>query len=146
MTQKLAINHKFSTIVMLLMLLGVPLLTTPWFVDASDLDSRMPEPTEEEIQSGRMSPPKACSLIAYTAKMVMTARQSGVPMSKMTEKLGESFSDMPDLQNIMERLIVEAYEMPRFEAPDEQEKAIEDFMTRHYLICFKALRRQGSAP
>lgn len=67
-----------------------------------------------------------CQIVADYAEVVMTDRQNGEPMSKAMER-----SD----NYVAEKLVIEAYEEPRWNNDTQKSGAIADFRDRWYLKC-----------
>jgi hypothetical protein len=76
-----------------------------------------------------------CLLIGQLAKGIMTARQSGTPMSKVINLLGGEASTINDLAR---QLIIDAYEQPRFSGDKYQQRAITEFENEAMVMCYKA--------
>lgn len=76
---------------------------------------------------------EACKSVEQLATTVMTARQLGLPMSKVMPRDSEGAGKLTQSMTIM------AYEMPRFSTKDGQQKAVQDFSDRYYLECSKSV-------
>lgn len=85
------------------------------------------EPTTQEI----------CKSIADLAEVIMQARQNGRDMSVLMDLVGESFEDA-EVRRPYDRMVVLAYDSPRFSVEKNQQDAVSDFKNSVYLSCFKA--------
>lgn len=81
-----------------------------------------------------------CKNEANFANLVMTGRQTGVPMSVYFEKVsgGISLEAKEELKNIIAR----AYATPRFSSEGNRREAIEDFTNEIYLECYVTRREE----
>ena len=77
-----------------------------------------------------------CKSMSELSKIIMQKRQDGVPMSEMMEKVVNT-STQP-LRDLIRLLVISAYEKPRFNTPEIQQKTILDFENESYLTCTKA--------
>lgn len=78
---------------------------------------------------------KTCELYSQLAETIMTSRQAGVPMAnQMKIAKGENGSD------VMVQLIINAYDKPRYNTEDMQQKSIENYRDDIYLACVKELK------
>lgn len=88
---------------------------------------------------------KLCRTISSMAESTMNARQSGISMadtldgflkvitnsSKLSEDTKVSFREMA------KRMVVEAYESPKYEVEEMRNNSINDFGNSWYLSCIK---------
>lgn len=75
----------------------------------------------------------ACGVYEQLANATMSLRQNGVPLREAMEFLGDSESQL------LRRIIVEAYEVPRFNAEPTRQRAITDYSDKVYLDCLRAV-------
>lgn len=75
-----------------------------------------------------------CKNAQDIAESIMKGRQQGVAMSKMME-VAEG-----DAANILEALIIEAYDRPRYSTEKMQQRSVQGFRDDVYLECVKARR------
>jgi hypothetical protein len=80
-----------------------------------------------------------CKSISSTAETIMIKRQEQIPMEKMVSILSGSDKQT---QKIVEKIIIEAYDHPRFEGKDFITKVVADFKDRWFLDCFKNMSKQ----
>ncbi|MGX9996688.1 hypothetical protein [Vibrio sp. JZG120] len=73
-----------------------------------------------------------CEKYGSLATSIMNNRQVGVSMSKMMEAV--------DGDKLLQNLIIEAYDSPRFSTDKMQKKATERFRDDTYLACVKSMR------
>lgn len=79
---------------------------------------------------------KGCKGVSKVAELIMINRQSGVAMSRqMAIAKGEA-------KSIIEGLIVEAYELPRYGTDVFKKRSIENFRDKYFLQCFKSKKKQ----
>lgn len=78
-----------------------------------------------------------CMIAGLIAKEIMTMRQMGTPMQALLEQK----SDNPVIANMTRRIVMKAYDLPRFESKTHQEKAINDYTNNVQLGCMKALAK-----
>jgi hypothetical protein len=75
-----------------------------------------------------------CEKISNTGATYMQGRQVGVPMSQfMNSQLHES------IKPLMHRIIIMAYEKPRYNTDSVINETIEDFKNEVYLYCIKSM-------
>ena len=91
-----------------------------------------PEPTQP--QGGRYS---QCQAYSELATSVITARMEGVPMPNL---MGRA-----ERNPLVEELVIEAFEIPRFSSGDTRDRIVQDFADDHYLECVKIYRATESA-
>lgn len=89
--------------------------------------------------SAEASPASDCKLHGQVAEAIMKNRQEGVPMANMMEvaekaKLGFATA-----------VIRMAYNVPRYELQENQQKAIVDFENTIYGVCFDLKSKQQAA-
>lgn len=73
-----------------------------------------------------------CSEWSDLANRIMAARQEGVPMSTMM--------GIAQGNNELEKVVIDAYETPRFQTSGSQQRIVSDFTDRHYLNCIRIFR------
>lgn len=76
----------------------------------------------------------ACEAASTLAEQIMKARQNGVPMAAQMNMTKAEPNDL------VEALIIDAYDKPRFESDKHQMRLIEDFRDEAYLKCAKTMR------
>ena len=76
-----------------------------------------------------------CKVSSDFARAVMSGRQTGVKMSDMLEVIK---SANPEIKEILEYIIIEAYQESRYSTESIKEKTITDFENSIYLECVKA--------
>ena len=74
-----------------------------------------------------------CQGLEDAARPVMSARQAGVPLSKVLE-VSESDKNS-DVRKLTRLIALEAYGKPRFETEEYQARATADFADEIRLIC-----------
>lgn len=74
-----------------------------------------------------------CADFGQLAENIMTARQNGVPLSQLMELLGELRSI-----ELFEKLVMEAYEQPRYSTKAVQNSTIEDYRNLWELGCYSS--------
>lgn len=77
-----------------------------------------------------------CKSAAGAAKGIMNARQRGVTMTEMMEKVVGTAD--PAVKDVARAMVISAYEKPRFDTPEYQQKAEIDFENESYLACIKS--------
>lgn len=77
-----------------------------------------------------------CKQIANLAADMMMARQNGAPMYKQIE-IVNSESESKELKQLLEMIIQDAYEIPRFSTQSHKKKAIDDFRNEIFLNCYR---------
>lgn len=78
-----------------------------------------------------------CPTLGELARNTMSARQAGVPMSKI---MGIAQGNA-----IAERIARDAFQQPRFSSDEYQTKAKEDFQAKWESICYEATAKGGSS-
>ena len=98
------------------------------------------EATDKAIEEAKR---QLCRSAANSAESTMRSRQLGLPMSEIIDNINSIARDNQDFNaaeraafiNRMERMVIEAYESPRYATDEMQKKIIEDFRDKKYLEC-----------
>ena len=72
-----------------------------------------------------------CPIVGKSAENIMEARQLGMAMSELIERAHEQSLTK------YKATIMAAYERPRFDGEEYQQKAIDDFRNEMELACYK---------
>ena len=72
-----------------------------------------------------------CTQMYNMGKVVMDARQKGVPMPDMIKTLPD------DISEFLKPIVISAYEHPQYSTPQIKQKTINDFADDLYLACVK---------
>lgn len=88
-------------------------------------------------KSSSDEPKTLCDKFAKSAEAIMSARQGGADMSKMTNDI-LSTQTIPEVKNLATAMINSAYDKPRYSSDEYQQRAIMDFKNDNYLSCVKA--------
>ncbi|GAB2507315.1 hypothetical protein [Microbulbifer agarilyticus] len=72
-----------------------------------------------------------CKAWSQMAEKVMKGRQLGAPMSAFMEAAEEDGSEL------MKKIVVMAYEQPRYSTEQNQVRAADEFRDEFYLMCIK---------
>ena len=78
------------------------------------------------------SPPSVCKELQVLAYKVMEARQEGVPIEKMLSII--------DKNEIIETIVLSAYQQPTFSSYRMREAISNQFADRVYIDCYRAIR------
>jgi len=70
---------------------------------------------------------ETCTLIGKLAAVIMEKRQDGVDMSRLME-IAET--------ELVQRLVIFAYEMPRYSSEDYKRTAVQDFANEAMGVCY----------
>lgn len=97
--------------------------------ESNELHSKKTNLSNEELSS-------RCKSMSELASIIMQKRQEGVPMSEIVEKVVNT-TPQP-LQEVLRLTAISAYDKPRFNTPEIQQKTILDFENEAYLTCTKA--------
>lgn len=84
-----------------------------------------------------------CETLHGLSKAVMTARQAGSDMPdlmRMSAKLGHNADDSDLSRALAQQIIIEAFEVPRFDSETDQQREVTDFANDRYLLCVKAFQ------
>jgi glucose-6-phosphate 1-dehydrogenase len=76
-----------------------------------------------------------CKTFSSIAVQIMTARQEGVPLVDLLEIAAQGKSK--DLNVIAKKLVIAAYEEPRFKTPQNVQRTIDKFRDQVTLDCVK---------
>jgi len=76
-----------------------------------------------------------CKSSAGAAKVIMSSRQRGAAMTDMMDRVVRPAD--PAIKDIVKAFVIDAYNRPRFDTPEYQQKAILDFENHAYLTCIK---------
>ena len=83
-----------------------------------------------------MTPDEMCGTYHDMAEAVMTSRQNEVPLAKVMA----FFSDAPEeARDIIDGIVMAAYEEPGYSTPEYQQKAAAEFANRVALECYQGL-------
>jgi hypothetical protein len=75
---------------------------------------------------------EACTNVGELAAATMTARQRGIPMSKLYE--------INEGNPIGQVIVRDAYATPRFQSPEYVQRAVEDFRDAKFAMCLDMLK------
>ncbi|MDY6469397.1 hypothetical protein SKM57_12510 [Acinetobacter faecalis] len=78
---------------------------------------------------------ETCEDIELIAGVIMENRQYGTPMSKAMLILNKT--DDEQFKQVLEKIIISAYEMPKFSTEANKQEAITDFKEAYFLGCYK---------
>ena len=76
-----------------------------------------------------------CKSTAGAARAIMTNRQRGVAMTEMMDKVVRPAE--PAIKDIVKAFVIDAYNRPRYDTPEYQQKSVLDFENHAYLTCIK---------
>jgi hypothetical protein len=77
-----------------------------------------------------------CVALGEYSRTVMDARQTGVALSKIMEIVkGDA---------IHTRIVLDAYEQPRFQTEEFRQTAIQDFGNKWETVCYRVRGKKGS--
>ena len=95
--------------------------------------------------SAQAAPPEEskeqCKILEGAAKVVMTARQEGAPMSKLWD-LADGLENKV-LNNMYKQIIQDAYAQPKLPAEPQQQEAVTDFQNKYFSACIVAIQQQA---
>ncbi len=77
-----------------------------------------------------------CALMGELATTIMRGRQSGVPLTEMMR--AGTQSDNPVANDLTRKMILAAYDLPRYSSDGMQARAVTDFANDVVLICYQA--------
>ena len=80
---------------------------------------------------------ETCGKFGELATTIMENRQSGVSMAKMMEAIAGG-----EENPLIEKLIISAYDSPRYSTERMQKRTVEEFRDEVYLECVKGMRAQ----
>ena len=96
--------------------------------------------THEELNVADLPPapapveqkePDLCEASYETAKIIMEKRQEGVSLAKM-------YGLVKDSEELLRKMVLAAYEMPKYSTYKMQQSAVREFSDEVYLTCIKA--------
>lgn len=76
-----------------------------------------------------------CKSTAGAANAIMSSRQRGVAMTEMMDKVVRPAE--PAIKEIVKAFVIDAYNRPRYDSPEYQQKSVLDFENHAYLTCIK---------
>lgn len=79
-----------------------------------------------------------CHKMGALAAQIMEARQTGLPAGTLFEVVKKTTTEGGDLANVAKKLILAAYEVPRFGTREFQIQAVHDFQSKMFLACYRA--------
>ncbi|SDY98096.1 hypothetical protein [Nitrosomonas sp. Nm33] len=82
---------------------------------------------------------KGCEVASAYATAIMESRQAGVAMSRLMELTKEE--GPKDDQSLIEMIIIDAYDRPRYSTEPMQQRAMEEFRDDTYLKCVKTNKK-----
>jgi hypothetical protein len=77
---------------------------------------------------------QACGAIGKLAKSIMERRQEGVSMNDMMQA-GQNVDE--SIRTITKRIVIAAYELPRYSTQEVIDRTVSDFENEIYLECIK---------
>lgn len=77
-----------------------------------------------------------CGSFGELAEVVMSARQSGVPMAILINSVADNA-----YRDVFEKMVIAAYNMPRYSTEGMQKRSVEDFRDKVYLGCAKSMMK-----
>ncbi len=77
-----------------------------------------------------------CSELAEFSNTVMQARQRGIEMQRLVQ--------LSEGNELAIRIIIEAYEVPRYRTSEYQQNAATEFANKIQVTCYKALLKKTS--
>ena len=86
---------------------------------------------------------EGCTGLSSLANTIMTARQTGVSMSKLMNADFVKGSD-EEVREVYEFMIITAYEQTRWNSERGQQRAIRDFENDLHLGCVQQLRAEAN--
>lgn len=92
-----------------------------------------PIATQAEPASGE-DKRKICGAWAELAKGIMAARQGGVPMRELMDRMSQPTEDP-----VITKMIIRAYDSPAFQTEGVQQRAITEFENWAYLTCMRGV-------
>lgn len=95
-------------------------------------------PSNSEAQGNKYSEEEwlsICKSTAGGAKAIMSSRQRGAAMPEMMDKVVRPAD--PAIKDIIKAFVIDAYNRPRYDTLEYQQKAILDFENYAYLTCIK---------
>jgi len=80
----------------------------------------------------------ACNLTASNAESFMSSRQSGVPLNEVLETVSAQ-RQRQEYTQFQREVVLQAFEIPRFNTPSMQQNAIMDFRNEWDVYCRRNL-------
>jgi hypothetical protein len=105
------------------------------------IKNELPEnnkPTNEQVDS-------LCVTLGDTAEIIMSARQTEVPISKLMANIEIASAKVgmtDDFKNATRNLIISAYESAAFSTQEYRDKAIREFRSTQETACYRTMSRQ----
>ena len=79
---------------------------------------------------------QTCKTYSSLAKTIMSARQNGIPMADMMEKVAAMDED--PVKNLASLMVTTAYDTNRFSSEEYKQKAVSDFENTFFSSCIKS--------
>lgn len=85
---------------------------------------------------------KYCFSATQLARVIMTSRQSGVPIERALALRDAVFDDHKDesLRQVHTEIILEAYEVPMYSTEAYKQSEIDEFAAFNYVTCIQSMR------
>jgi hypothetical protein len=85
-----------------------------------------------------------CATVATTSAGIMEARQVGVEMQDLIVAVSKTDEgkEQSDMTKDMIKVVIAAYEQPRYESPEAQRMMVTDFKNEWFLKCTKQINRE----
>ena len=80
---------------------------------------------------------KTCKGLEALSRTIMSGRQTGVSLEKMSTVIKNSSISDTTKQFLFD-MIIEAYEKPKFDFEENQEKVINEFANKTFLKCIQS--------
>jgi len=77
-----------------------------------------------------------CAGVSGLAEEIMGVRQNGVPISKLVEAISK-LDQEPQLKEYTKKIIVTAYDEPRWSTEQHKQQAVTEFGNMTYITCIE---------
>ena len=81
--------------------------------------------------------PEMCAALGQMSESIMLSRQVGVPLSQMIEITSNEGED-EELQKTIRKIVLAAYDEPRYNSVDYQQQAAQEFNNKVVLECLRS--------
>lgn len=82
---------------------------------------------------------KTCNPEESTAKMVMRARQTGAPISKVMALVDNS--ELVKIRGVLRAMVILAYNEPQAYSNEDKKRAATEFGNQVYMYCYQSYRK-----
>lgn len=106
---------------------------------AAAISAMMAAPTYAQVAESSIDD-SGCRFAMDLSEVVMKGRQLGVPITEPVDNFVGALEDKAEKDMVM-KLILDAYDEPKYSTVEYQQEAVDEFANRYYLACMQSEMR-----